>query len=65
MVKIMVEVLDLLAIATKETKQSRASELNLRITLFLADIGPEKFLKKERRGSDGQCPDLEEHPRNQ
>jgi len=29
MVKIMVEVLDILAIATKETKQSRTSELNL------------------------------------
>ncbi len=46
MAKIMVEVLDILAIATKETKQSRASELSLRITLLLADIGPEKFLKK-------------------
>ncbi|KAH9065633.1 hypothetical protein EDB87DRAFT_1819648, partial [Lactarius vividus] len=46
MVKIMVEVLDILAIATKESKQSRASELNLRITWLLTDIGPERFLKK-------------------
>jgi hypothetical protein len=46
MVKIMVEVLDILAIATKEMKQSRTSELSLRIALFPAYIGLEKFLKK-------------------
>jgi hypothetical protein len=46
MVKIMVEVLDILAIATKEMKQSRTSELSLRIVLFLAYTSPEKFLKK-------------------
>jgi hypothetical protein len=46
MVRIMVEVLDMLGIATKEIKQSRTSELNLLITLLLAHIGPERFLKK-------------------
>ena len=46
MVKVMVEVLDILAIATKEIKQSRASELSLRVMLPLAHIFPEKFLKK-------------------
>ena len=46
MVKIMVEVLGILAIATKEMKQSRASELTLRIALLLAHVDLEKFLKK-------------------
>ena len=44
--KIMVEVLDILGITTKEIKQSKASELSLHITLPLTHIGPEKFLKK-------------------
>ena len=46
MAKIMVEVLNILAIATKETKQSTASELGLCIMFLLVDFGPEKFLKK-------------------
>jgi hypothetical protein len=46
MVNIMVEVLNILAIATKEMKQSRTSKLSLRIALFLAHIGLERFLKK-------------------
>ena len=45
-VKILVEVLDILAVATKEIKQSRASELTLCITSLLADIDSEKYLKK-------------------
>jgi hypothetical protein len=46
MVQITVEILDVLATATKEMKQSRASEFNLRLTLLEADIGSENFLKK-------------------
>ena len=46
MVEIMIEVLDILGIATKEIKKSQASELNLHVMLLLAYIGPEKFLKK-------------------
>ncbi len=46
MVKIMVEVLDILAIATKEMKQSRASMIVLRFTLLEAHIGLEKILKR-------------------
>ncbi len=46
MVKIMVEILDILAIATKEIKQSQASEFVLRLRLLKALIGSEKFLKK-------------------
>ena len=42
----MVEVLDILGTMMKEVKQSQPSELNLHITLLLAHIGPEKFLKK-------------------
>ena len=45
-VKILVEVLDILAVATKEIKQSRASEFTLCITSLLADIDSEKYLKK-------------------
>ena len=46
MVNIMVEVLDILGITTKEIKQSKASELSLLITFPLTYIGPEKLLKK-------------------
>lgn len=46
MVKIMTEVLGILAIATKEIKQNRASKLNVRITLLMAHIDLVKFLKK-------------------
>jgi hypothetical protein len=46
MVKIMVEVLDILGMTTKEIKQSQASELSLHITFLLAHIALEKFLKK-------------------
>ena len=46
MVQITVEVLDILAIATQEMKQSRASEFDFRLTLPEANIGSEKFLKK-------------------
>jgi hypothetical protein len=46
MAKIMIEVLDILGMTTKEIKQSQASELSLHITLLLAHVGPEKFLKK-------------------
>jgi hypothetical protein len=45
MVQITVEILDILAIATKEMKQSRASEFDLRLTFLEANIGSEKFLK--------------------
>jgi hypothetical protein len=38
MVKIMVEVLDILATATKEMKQSRFSEFLLRLSLLEADV---------------------------
>ena len=46
MVQITVEILDVLAIATKEMGQSRASEINLRPMLLGANIGSEIFLKK-------------------
>ena len=52
MVKIMAEVLNILAITTKEMKQSRASELSLRVELFPAYIGLERFLKRLARRSD-------------
>lgn len=52
MVKIMAEVLNILAITTKEMKQSRASELSLCVALFLAYIGLEKFLKRLAGRSD-------------
>ena len=45
MVKIMVEVLDILGTATKEMKQSRASEVVFRLRLFEAHGGSERFLK--------------------
>jgi predicted XRE-type DNA-binding protein len=46
MVKIMVEVLDILGTATKEMKQSRASELILVLRSLEAHVCLEKFLKK-------------------
>ena len=46
MVQITVEVLNILSTATKEIEQSRTSEFDLRLTLFEADIGSEKFLKR-------------------
>lgn len=46
MVQITVEILDILAIATKEMNQNLASEFNLRPTLLNADIGSEKFVKR-------------------
>ena len=46
MAKITVEILDILAIATKEMKQSRASEFDLRLKFREADIVAEKFLKR-------------------
>ena len=45
MVQITVEILDILATATKEMKQGRASEFNLRLPLLETNIGSEKFLK--------------------
>jgi hypothetical protein len=45
MVQITVEILDILAIATKEMNQSRASEFNLSLAFLEADIRSEKFLK--------------------
>ena len=46
MVKIIVEVIDILGTATKEMKQSRASEFIFYLKLFEADMCAEKFLKK-------------------
>ena len=46
MVKIMVEVLDILGIATKEMKESRASEVILPLGLLKAYVLSEKFLKR-------------------
>ena len=46
MVQITVEILDILATATKETGQGLASEFDLCLMLFEAKIGSEKFLKK-------------------
>jgi hypothetical protein len=45
MVQITVEILDILATATKEMKQSRASEFNLSLTLLEANISSENFLR--------------------
>jgi hypothetical protein len=45
-IKIMVEVLTILGIATKEMKQRRLSESIDIYQLFLTYISPEKFLKK-------------------
>ena len=44
--KIIVEVLDILGTATKEMKQSRASELIPYLRSLEADVCAEKFLKK-------------------
>jgi hypothetical protein len=52
MVQITVEILDILAIATIEMEQSRASEFYLRLTLLEANIGSEFFLKKVARRTD-------------
>ncbi len=46
MVKIMVEVLDILGTATKEMKQSRASGFISRLRFLEADVCSGKFLKK-------------------
>lgn len=48
-VEITVELLDILAIATKESIQSRTSELVFRLMTLDADMGTEKFLKKAGR----------------
>ena len=45
-VKIMVEVLNIFAIATKEMKQGRASVSIPRFTCLYTNLGSEKFLKK-------------------
>ena len=46
-VKIMVEVLHVFAIATEEIKQGRTSELPIRVLcIYLTDCCPEKYLKK-------------------
>ena len=46
MVEITVEVLDILATATKEMKQSRASEFVLHMMPLQIHVGLEKFVKK-------------------
>ena len=46
MVKIMIEVLDILGTATKEMKESRASEVTLTLELLRAHVLSEKFLKR-------------------
>ena len=46
MVQITVEILDILAIATKDMKQNRMSEFDLRFRFHDADIVSEKFLKR-------------------
>ncbi|KAF8256678.1 hypothetical protein EI94DRAFT_1710472 [Lactarius quietus] len=46
MVQITVEVLGVLASATKEMEQSRASEFGVRLSFLGADISAEKFLKR-------------------
>ena len=46
MVQITVEILDILAIATKEMKQGRTSEFDLRYKFHEAYIVSEKFLKR-------------------
>ena len=46
MVQITIEILNILAIATKEMKQSRASEFDLRFRDHDADIVSEKFVKR-------------------
>ena len=49
MVQITVEILDILAIATKEMKKGRASEFDLRFRSHEADMVSEKFLKRVMR----------------
>ena len=46
MVQITVEILDILATATKEMKQSRASEFDLSLTFLEANIDSGKFVKR-------------------
>ena len=46
MVQITVEILDILAIATKEMKQNRMSEVDFRFKFHDADIVSEKFVKR-------------------
>jgi hypothetical protein len=46
MLKIMVEVLSVLAIATTEIKQNRRSESIVEYSFFVTDLPGEKFLKK-------------------
>ena len=46
MVQITVEILDILAIATKKMKQSRASEFDLCFRFHDAEIVSEKFVKR-------------------
>ena len=46
MVQITVEILNILATATKEMKQGRASEFDLCLTLLEVNIGSEKILKQ-------------------
>jgi hypothetical protein len=46
MVQITVEILDILATATKEMKQSRASEFDLRLTFLFTNTSLEKFFKR-------------------
>jgi hypothetical protein len=45
-VKILAEVLNIVAIATKEINQSRSSEYTAYVTFILADVGSERFLRK-------------------
>ena len=52
MVQITVEILDVLAIATKEMGQSRASESNLRHMLLEVNIGP-RNISQEGGRADG------------
>ena len=52
MVQITVEVLDILAIVTKEINQSRASESDIHIRFHDVDIVSEKFLKRMIRQTD-------------
>ena len=49
MVQITAEILDILAITTKEMKKGRASEFDLRFRSHEADIVSEKFLKRVMR----------------
>ena len=53
MVKIMVEVLDILATATKEMKQSRFSEILLRLRLFATNMCRNLFEEGGRNDEAG------------